>query len=567
MTKKATNTIIAELHPLIIKISAHIKRDYSEIISLQKDTSRPFDFASKTMMIVEKIIERHQSEAALPFAFMSSKQWRECSDPPRYTCVVTLQGMHNFMRGLPFFSVIMRIFYKDTLDHTIIFEPIGDVLLGAKDGGSCQIFKGSRVEPGLPENESPHYIWEAPFPPMTEGVGRVYSIHDTATAVSYVATARMRAAVVLGDTLHTEMLSILRASHNDVRNVKKYTIFGEEAFVDALAKYIRPFAKEEEILEEEAEAAAAEAAALAEAALESDSSEEPVSAESVSADEALESTEATEVVLQEESSTDLTSTDDVIQSQENSDEELKSSEETAVGLQEEPQEDFLVSSESDDVALLEVQEQNANEDADPKARQEGVKRPFSDKSFNQRGEDRSHASDDRRGSFRRGPGGGERRGFSSRAEGGERRGSFSRGPGGGERRGFSSRSEGGERRSSFGRGPGGGERRGFSPRSEDGERRSSFSRGPGSGERRGFSPRSEGGERRSSFSRGPGGGERRGFSPRSEGGERRSSFSRGPGGGERRGFSPRSEGGERRSFADKPAREERSILKLKKVLE
>lgn len=122
------------------KAGRSLSRDFGEVQNLQVSKKGPGDFVTSADIKAEKII-REELEAARPaFGFLMEERGEiEGRDPQNRWIVDGLDGTHNFMHGLPHFSISIALEREKQIVAGVVYNPATDELFTAERGQGAYV--------------------------------------------------------------------------------------------------------------------------------------------------------------------------------------------------------------------------------------------------------------------------------------------------------------------------------------------------------------------------------------------------------------------------------------------
>ncbi len=126
------------------KAGRSVVRDFSELEALQSAGRRGFDFASKAQQKAESTLVKYLQTARPRYAF-SLPEGRKIEGDDTSNCFVVnaLDGMDNFLRAIPLFSVSVALVRDSDILAGVVYNPIPDELFYAEKGCGALLMSGN----------------------------------------------------------------------------------------------------------------------------------------------------------------------------------------------------------------------------------------------------------------------------------------------------------------------------------------------------------------------------------------------------------------------------------------
>ena len=233
--------IFADQQELLCKIGSQFQRDFREIMGLRKPFSSPRNYASNTLPIIYKIIERHQKEQPSMVSFMTEEEWASVQrrDAPLYAGVFTMQGHEHFVRGIPFGTLLLYIYYQGSLTYVMVFDPISAITVGVEKGGGSYIVGGPRVrDVCTPKSEKPSCVWGVYDPVPPNFPMDIYVLDNPVLAAMWVVMSRASVSVFPKEVIPEGLWLFLKESPGFLDVREDQCIFGEEKSVKTLLDHL-----------------------------------------------------------------------------------------------------------------------------------------------------------------------------------------------------------------------------------------------------------------------------------------------------------------------------------------
>ena len=110
-------------------------RDFKEVDKLQVSKKGPNDFAKRADQRAEEILQEMLFEARPNYGFVGSGGHEtKGEDPTRRWIAQPLDGLDNFLHGLPHWSISLCLEYKGEIVAAIILSPVMEELFLAEKG-------------------------------------------------------------------------------------------------------------------------------------------------------------------------------------------------------------------------------------------------------------------------------------------------------------------------------------------------------------------------------------------------------------------------------------------------
>jgi myo-inositol-1(or 4)-monophosphatase len=110
-------------------------RDFKEVDKLQVSKKGPNDFAKRADQRAEEILQEMLFEARPNYGFVGTAgRETKGDDPTRRWIAQPLDGMDNFIHGLPHWSLSIALEYKGAIVASVILSPVIEELFLAEKG-------------------------------------------------------------------------------------------------------------------------------------------------------------------------------------------------------------------------------------------------------------------------------------------------------------------------------------------------------------------------------------------------------------------------------------------------
>jgi len=127
------------------KASRALIRDFGEIEKLQVSKKGPTDFVTNADLKAEKIITEELKKARPNYSIISEENGIEENKDKNNTWVIDpIDGMENFLHGVPHFATSIALKSKDEIVSGLIFDPIKDEMFYAEKNSGA-FFNNYRI--------------------------------------------------------------------------------------------------------------------------------------------------------------------------------------------------------------------------------------------------------------------------------------------------------------------------------------------------------------------------------------------------------------------------------------
>ncbi len=121
-----------------MKAARKLARDFGEVENLQASQKGPADFVSAADRRSEEIIRQELEQARPGYSFlMKGPGATKGTDSQHRWIVDPLEGMTNFLHGIPLFCISIALERQGRLQAGIIYNPISDELFSAERGSGA----------------------------------------------------------------------------------------------------------------------------------------------------------------------------------------------------------------------------------------------------------------------------------------------------------------------------------------------------------------------------------------------------------------------------------------------
>lgn len=120
------------------KASRALLRDFNEVEHLQVSRKGPADFVTAADKRSEKIIFEELKKARPDWSFMMEESGEvKGSDPEHVWIIDPLDGTHNFMHGIPHWSISIALERKGEIIAGLVYDCTKDEMFTAEKGGGA----------------------------------------------------------------------------------------------------------------------------------------------------------------------------------------------------------------------------------------------------------------------------------------------------------------------------------------------------------------------------------------------------------------------------------------------
>ncbi|PZO87554.1 MAG: inositol monophosphatase [Micavibrio aeruginosavorus] len=120
------------------KAGRSLLRDFNEIENLQVSRKGPGDFVTAADKRSEKIIFEELQKARPDYSFMMEESGEvKGNDPDHVWIIDPLDGTHNFMHGVPHWSISIALEQKGQIVSGLIYDCAKDEMFTAEKGGGA----------------------------------------------------------------------------------------------------------------------------------------------------------------------------------------------------------------------------------------------------------------------------------------------------------------------------------------------------------------------------------------------------------------------------------------------
>ena len=120
------------------KASRALLRDFNEVEQLQVSRKGPADFVTAADKRSEKIIFEELQKAKPDWSFMMEESGQvKGNDPDHVWIIDPLDGTHNFMHGVPHWSISIGLERKGEIIAGLVYDCAKDELFTAEKGGGA----------------------------------------------------------------------------------------------------------------------------------------------------------------------------------------------------------------------------------------------------------------------------------------------------------------------------------------------------------------------------------------------------------------------------------------------
>ncbi len=120
------------------KAAKGLLRDFNEVEHLQVSRKGPGDFVTAADKRSEEVIFAELQKARPDYSFMMEESGQvKGSDADNVWIIDPLDGTHNFMHGIPHWSISIALETKGQVVAGVVFDPVKDELFTAEKGGGA----------------------------------------------------------------------------------------------------------------------------------------------------------------------------------------------------------------------------------------------------------------------------------------------------------------------------------------------------------------------------------------------------------------------------------------------
>lgn len=117
------------------KAARSLLRDFNEVEHLQVSRKGPADFVTAADKRSEKVIFEELQKARPDYSFMMEESGEvKGNDPEHVWLIDPLDGTHNFMHGVPHWSISIALERKGEIIAGLVFDPTKDEMFTAEKG-------------------------------------------------------------------------------------------------------------------------------------------------------------------------------------------------------------------------------------------------------------------------------------------------------------------------------------------------------------------------------------------------------------------------------------------------
>ena len=134
------NNLSANLHVLVSacqKVSRFMIRDFGEVEQLQTSINGANNFVAASQLKAEKILTDTLLESRERYGVMSPNAEVKGLDISHRFIINVSDGVENFKRGLPFFTVSVALQEQKNLIASVVYSPVLDKMFFAEKGSGC----------------------------------------------------------------------------------------------------------------------------------------------------------------------------------------------------------------------------------------------------------------------------------------------------------------------------------------------------------------------------------------------------------------------------------------------
>lgn len=120
------------------KAAKNLVRDFGEVENLQLSIKGPGDFVSAADKRAEAILQEELSRARPDFGFLMEENGEIVGrDPNRRWIIDPLDGTSNFLKGFPYWCIIVALEENNEITAAVTYDPLRDDLYWANKGGGA----------------------------------------------------------------------------------------------------------------------------------------------------------------------------------------------------------------------------------------------------------------------------------------------------------------------------------------------------------------------------------------------------------------------------------------------
>jgi myo-inositol-1(or 4)-monophosphatase len=134
----ALSPIMTVMQRAAEKASRSLLRDFGEVENLQVSKKGPGDFVTAADKRAEQIIHEELSKARPDFSFMMEEGGEiKGSDPDHKWIIDPLDGTHNFMHGVPHWSISIALEQRGQIVAGLVYDCTKDEMFMAEKGNGA----------------------------------------------------------------------------------------------------------------------------------------------------------------------------------------------------------------------------------------------------------------------------------------------------------------------------------------------------------------------------------------------------------------------------------------------
>ncbi len=120
------------------KAARGLLRDFNEVEQLQVSRKGPADFVTAADKRSEKVIFEELQKARPDYSFMMEESGQvKGNDPDHVWIIDPLDGTHNFMHGIPHWSISIALERKGEVVAGLVYDPTKDEMFTAEKGAGA----------------------------------------------------------------------------------------------------------------------------------------------------------------------------------------------------------------------------------------------------------------------------------------------------------------------------------------------------------------------------------------------------------------------------------------------
>lgn len=116
------------------KAGRSLLKDFGEVENLQTGLKAPRDFAQKAAAKSDEIIREDLTHARANYGWKAATGDTAGIDPTRNWVITPLDGMTNYLHGMPHWAVSIALEHKGEIATAVTYDPLRDELFWAEKG-------------------------------------------------------------------------------------------------------------------------------------------------------------------------------------------------------------------------------------------------------------------------------------------------------------------------------------------------------------------------------------------------------------------------------------------------